>query len=226
MTVLIFDARPGGRWTGNDDDPVPDEAVFTTKPRRALTTRPGRPAVGSPCRFFLAPMDDNTRGDPCSPLRWTVKSARRLAGELTAAARRCSPQTVTRQPHAEGFSLRANSKVLDGCPHRDRDAQFRYISGQAEAHMADGQPMIGVHNRKRELVDTFGNARRDWRPAGDPVRVRHHNFLDPELGVMIRYGIYDVAADTGFVNAGTDHDTAGFAVESIRRWCDAAGRDT
>ncbi len=174
---------------------------------------------------LLELVDDSTRGDPQSPLSWTTKSLANLAGELTAAGHRCSPQTVARLLHEQGFSLQANAKTIEGRQHPDRDAQFRYISGQARAHMAAGQPVISVDAKKKEQVGPYGTAGREWRPAGDPVRVRDHDFPDEELGKVTPYGIYDVAANTGFVNVGTDHDTAAFAVESIRCWWDTLGKD-
>jgi transposase len=174
---------------------------------------------------LLELVEDSTRGDPGSPLTWTTKSLAGLAGELAGRGHRCSAQTVWRLLREQGFSLQANAKTIEGSAHPDRDAQFRYIAAQAKEHMAAGQPVISVDAKKKELVGEYARAGREWRPAGDPVRVRDHDFPDGELGKVTPYGIYDVAANTGFVNVGTDHDTAAFAVESVRCWWDALGKD-
>ena len=174
---------------------------------------------------LLALVEDSSRGDPGSPLLWTTKSAKHLSGELTGQGHRCSPQTAWRLLHEQGFSAQANAKVAGGRRHPDRDAQFRYIAGQAKEHLTAGQPVISVDAKKKEQVGEYAQAGREWRPKGDPVRVRDHGFEDGQDGHAIPYGVYDVAANTGFVNAGTDHNTAALAVESIRRWWDLAGRD-
>jgi hypothetical protein len=173
---------------------------------------------------LLALVEPEERGDPESPLRWTGKSVRTLAGELTAAGHRVSADTVHKLLKAEGFSLQGNAKTLEGAQHPDRDGQFRYISEQARAHLASGDPVISVDTKKKEQVGQYASAGRAWRPAGDPVRVRDHDFPGPDQGKAIPYGIYDVAADAGWVNVGTDHDTAAFAVESVRRWWHGRGR--
>ena len=170
-------------------------------------------------------VEDSTRGDPESPLVWTTKSVKHLAGELTAAGHRCSPQTVWRLLHEEGFSTQASAKVTEGRRHPDRDAQFRYIAAQAKEHLAAGQLVISVDAEKKEQVGEYAQAGREWRPEGDPVKVRSHSFEDDQGGHAIPYGIYDVGANTGFVNVGTDHNTAALAVESIRRWWDLMGKD-
>jgi hypothetical protein len=172
---------------------------------------------------LLALVADCARGDPESPLLWTTKSAKHLSGELTAAGHRCSPQTAWRLLHGQGFSTQANAKVAEGRRHPDRDAQFRYIAARAREHLAAGQPVISVDAKKKEQVGEFAQAGREWRPKGDPVRVRDHGFDDGQGGHAIPYGVYDVAANTGFVNVGTDHNTAALAVESIRRWWDLIG---
>ena len=173
---------------------------------------------------LLALVGPEERGDPGSPLRWTVKSTRTLAAELTRQGRKIGADTVGDLLREEGFSLQASVKTIEGKQHPDRDAQFRYIAAQAGEHMAAGQPVISVDAKKREQVGPFARPGRQWRPRGDPVRVRDHSFPDAELGVVIPYGIYDLAANTGWVNVGTDHDTAAFAVESVRRWWHARGR--
>jgi Rhodopirellula transposase DDE domain len=174
---------------------------------------------------LLALVEDSSRGDPESPLSWTTKSVQHLSDELTAQGYRCSPQTAWRLLHREGFSTQASAKVAEGRRHPDRDGQFRYIAGQASGHLAAGQPVISVDAKKKELVGDYAQAGREWRPAGDPVQVRSHDFPGEDGGHAIPYGVYDVGANTGFVNVGTDHNTAAFAVESIRRWWDLIGKD-
>ena len=174
---------------------------------------------------LLALVEDSTRGDPESPLLWTTKSMEHLAGELTAAGHRCSAPTVWRMLREQGFSMQANAKVLEGrARHEDRDAQFRYISAQASEHMAAGQPVISVDAKKKEEVGDFAQGGREWRRKGDPVQARDHSFPDPEGGHAIPYGVYDVAANEGFINVGTGANTASLAVESVRRWWEMAGR--
>jgi hypothetical protein len=173
---------------------------------------------------LLALVEPDVRGDPMSPLRWTVKSTRTLAQELTRAGHRVSADTVAGLLREEGFSLQANVKRIEGSQHPDRDAQFRYLNEQARAHRDAGQPVISVDTKKKELVGEFKNNGRQWRPTGEPAPVNVHDFADPQLGKAVPYGIYDLAADTGWVNVGTDHDTAAFAVESIRRWWHGQGQ--
>ena len=186
--------------------------------KRAADLDPGlRPAL-------LALVEPDERGDPVSPLRWTAKSTRALAAELARQGRRVSADTAGDLLRAEGFSLQGNAKTIEGKRHPDRDAQFRYISEQAGAHQAAGQPVISVDTKKKELAGEFRNGGREWRPEGEPARVSTHDFPDLELGKAIPYGVYDVAANAGWVNAGTDHDTAAFAVESVRRWWNSAGK--
>ena len=174
---------------------------------------------------LLALVRPGERGDPGSPWRWVTESARTLAAELTGQGHRVSARTVAALLRQEGFSLQAHAKTIEGSKqHPDRDAQFRYIAAQAAGHIAAGQPAISVDTKKREKVGLFARPGRCWRPRGDPVRVQDHSFPDEQLGVVIPYGIYDLAANTGFVSVGTDHDTPAFAVESIRRWWHARGR--
>src|SRR5881296_2957171 len=187
--------------------------------KRAAVTDPGLvPAL-------LALVEPEERGDPESPLRWTVKSVRTLAAELTAQGHPVSAATVDKLLHEQGFSLQANAKTIEGRQHPDRDGQFRYINEQARAYRDVGDPVISVDAKKKEQVGQYAAAGRAWRPEGEPVKVRDHGFPEPGEGKAIPYGIYDVAANAGWVNVGTDHDTAAFAVESIRRWWNAAGQD-
>jgi transposase len=173
---------------------------------------------------LLTLVEPDVRGDPMSPLRWTTKSTRKLAEELTRQGHRICADTVGDLLREEGFSLQSNAKTLEGKQHPDRDAQFHYLNEQARHHQDGGAPVISVDTKKKELVGPFKNNGREWEPRGAPVRVDTHDFPDRELGRAVPYGIYDVAANTGWVNVGTDHDTAAFAVESIRRWWNATGR--
>ena len=174
---------------------------------------------------LLALVEPDERGDPMSPLRWTTKSTRNLADELTRQGHRVGADTVGDLLRGEGFSLQGNAKTLEGQRHPDRDAQFRYISEQVKAHQETADPVISVDTKKKELVGQLANAGREWRPAGRPVLVNSHDFPQDSAGRAVPYGVYDVTGDTGRVSVGTDHDTAAFAVESVRRWWKAAGRD-
>jgi hypothetical protein len=163
-------------------------------------------------------VDPVTRGDPESPLRWTAKSTRTLATELSARRRPVSAWTVAKLLKAAGYRLQAATKTREGRQHPDRDAQFRYLADTVSGFLAAGDPVVSVDTKKKELVGDFANKGREWQPSGQPERVRVHDFKDPELGKAIPYGVYDVAADAGWVSVGVDHDTAAFAVESLRRW--------
>jgi hypothetical protein len=169
-------------------------------------------------------VDPETRGDPMSPLVWTTKSTRNLAGALTAAGHAVSDRTVARMLAGLGFSLQGNAKVTEGRQHEDRDAQFRYLSEQVAGFIAAGQPVISVDAKKKENVGDFKNGGREYQPAGQPEQVNVHDFMDKELGKAIPYGIYDVSANTGWVSVGTDHDTSAFAVATLRTWWDTIGK--
>jgi hypothetical protein len=189
--------------------------------RKALSvTDPGLVAA------LLALVEPTRRGDPCSPLCWTTLSTRNLAAELTAAGHRVGSDTVAKLLGEQGFSLQANAKTVEGGQHPDRNAQFGYLNEQARAHLDAGDPVISVDTKKKELVGAYKNGGAEWRPAGDPEKVKVHDFIDPALGKANPYGVYDLGADTGWVSVGTDHDTAAFAVETIRRWWQAVGSPT
>lgn len=175
---------------------------------------------------LLGLVEPTRRGDPESVLCWTTLSTTRLARELTAQGHRVSPDTVAKLLKAEGFSLQANSKQIEGNQHPDRDAQFGYLNAQAALFSEAGDPVISVDTKKKELVGSFANKGKEYRPAGDPERVKVHDFKDAELGKVNPYGIYDPATNTGWVSVGTDHDTAAFAVNTIRSWWQTTGRPT
>ena len=174
---------------------------------------------------LLALVEPEERGDPMSPLRWTTKSVRTLAAELTRQGHKVSADTVHQLLRAQGFSMQANAKTIEGKQHPDRDARFRYISEQARAHQASSDPVISVDAKKKEQVGQYASGGRAWRPEGDPVHVRDHDFPGPGSGKVTPYGIYDLGANAGWVSVGTDRGTAAFAVESIRRWRHARGRE-
>ena len=159
-----------------------------------------------------------TRGDPESLLRWTSKSLRRLAAALGDLGHRVSHQWVAEALRDLGYSLQGNRKTREGSANPDRDAQFAHINATAEAALAAGEPVISVDTKKKELVGDFKNGGREWQPKGTPEEVRMHDFAIPALGRVSPYGVYDLAANAGWVSVGIDHDTATFAVATIRRW--------
>jgi hypothetical protein len=169
-------------------------------------------------------IEPTTRGDPESPLRWTCKSTRHLADELTQQKHPVSPGTVATLLHTAGYSLQANRKTREGDSHPDRNAQFEYINALVGRFQNRDQPAISVDTKKKELVGDFKNGGREWRPQGEPEEVRVHDFLDKQLGKAIPYGVYDLLNNQGWVNVGIDHDTAAFAANSIRRWWRQMGR--
>jgi len=174
---------------------------------------------------LLGLVEPDERGDPVSPLRWTTKSLRHLADELSRSGHPVSAPTVGRLLKANGFSLQSTSKTLEGVQHPDRDAQFRYINEQVKSQQADGQPVISVDAKKKEHLGQLPAAGREWRPKGNPIAVEDHSFFatGPDVPLAVPYGIYDIAADAGWVTVGVDHDTSAFAVASIRRWWRGAG---
>ena len=168
-------------------------------------------------------IDPVTRGDPMSPLRWTSKSIRALTAALRENGHLVSDFVVRRLLRERGYSLQANVKTAEGGQHADRDAQFAYLNDQATAHLACGDPVISVDTKKKELVGAYKNGGREWQPTGEPEPVKVHDFIDPTLGKANPYGVYDVGANIGWVSVGTDHDTAAFAVNTIRTWWHQAG---
>src|SRR6516162_8443021 len=199
----------------------------TAQPRRpsASARRPltevRRPGAGRKRTIFKDPtllpdlealVEPTTRGDPESPLRWTCKSLRRLAQALQAQGHEVSRTLVAGLLNEAGYSLQGNRKTTEGDSHPDRDAQFGYINTQVTTAMAEQQPVISVDTKKKELVGDFRNNGREYRPQGNPEEVRVHDFLIKELGRAVPYGIYDLAANSGWVSVGVDHDTAAFAV--------------
>lgn len=171
-------------------------------------------------------VDPDSRGDPMSPLRWTCKSTRQLAGALTQAGHAVSHTVVAELLDAAGYSLQAPAKMQEGRQHPDRDAQFRYLNDQVKAFLAAGQPVVSVDAKKKELVGAFKNGGREWQPTGQPEAVNVHDFIDKRLGKAIPYGIYDLGRNRGWVSVGQDHDTASFAVASLHRWWQVMGTAT
>lgn len=174
---------------------------------------------------LMALVEPDERGDPMSPLRWTTKSLRHLAAELSRQGHRVTAPTVGRLLKEHGFSLQGTAKTLEGEQHPDRDAQFRYINDRVKEHQAAGEPVISVDAKKKEQLGQLPMPGQEWRPAGQPVEVEDHSFFaGPHVESVIPYGIYDMTANTGWVNVGTDHNTATFAAASIRRCWQARGQ--
>ena len=205
------------------DDPQPPEPDRSRGPgggrKRAEENDPG--LAGALDQL----VDPESRGDPMTPLRWTSKSLRTLAGELRGQGHEVSATLVARLLHQAGYSLQANAKTLEGSQHPDRDAQFRHIHDTCAAFLAAGQPVVSVDCKKKELAGQFRNGGREYRPAGEPEPVNVHDFIDRELGKAIPYGIYDIGANAGWVSVGTDHETAAFAVNTLRSWWTVIGQD-
>jgi hypothetical protein len=169
-------------------------------------------------------VEPDARGDPMSPLRWTCKSLTQLAGELNAQGHKIGRTVVGQLLKAQHFSLQANMKTREGEDHADRDAQFQVINTAVKTALSEHQPVISVDAKKKELVGDFKNTGREWRPKGDPEAVRVHDFLIKELGRAVPYGVYDLAANAGWVSVGMNNDTSAFAVNTIRRWWQDIGR--
>ncbi len=204
------------------------EAEKKLEPNRVRRTGGGRkkqvkedPKLKKDLEQLISPY---TRGDPESPLRWTGKSVRKLAGELNRKGHQVSHTCVATLLRDMNYSLQSNRKTMEGRQHPDRDAQFRYINRKARGQQRMGQPVISVDTKKKELVGDFKNAGKQWRPQGKPEKVRVHDFMIKELGKVAPYGVYDLTRNKGWVSVGIDHDTAAFAVTSIRQWWRKMGR--
>jgi len=169
-------------------------------------------------------IEPGTRGDPESPLRWVCKSTRILAWELRKKRHPISHVTVAQLLHEQNFSLQGTRKTEEGADHPDRDAQFRHINATVKRALKEGTPVISVDTKKKELIGNYANAGRQWRRSGTAARVNGHDFPGPEVPRAYPYGIYDIGRNEGFVNIGTDHDTAAFAAASVRGWWKAEGR--
>ena len=169
-------------------------------------------------------LEPTTMGDPESPLRWTIKSLRTLAEELGRMGHRVSHDTVKDLLTKLKYGLQGNRKTLEGGKHPDRNEQFLFINQRAQAALDQGQPVISVDTKKKELVGNYKNGGKDYRPEGDPVEVKVYDFIDEELGKVSPYGVYDIGRNEAWVNVGVDHDTSAFAVESIRRWWKLMGK--
>ena len=190
----------------------------------------GRPELIDVDPDLLVCLDDlvepESRGDPMSPLRWTLKSTRTLATALTEMGHQVSSWTVGQLLHRMGYSLQATAKTVEGAQHPDRNAQFEHINRVAGEFLTAGEPVVSVDCKKKELVNGIkANAGQEWQPKGRPVRVDVHDFPDPDVPKAIPYGVYDVGANEGWVSVGDDHDTAAFAVNAIRRWWTIMGRE-
>jgi hypothetical protein len=197
-------------------------------PGRVRRAGAGRPALLVSDPGLAQTLDDLveplTRGDPESPLRWTLKSTRTLAAELTAQRHPVSHEKVAQLLRALHYSLQGTRKTEEGEDHPDRNAQFEHINAQVGRALAGRRPVISVDTKKKELIGNYHNAGRQWRPAKEPTTVQGHDFPQPTVPRAYPYGIYDIGRNTGFVNVGTDHDTGAFAVASIRGWWRVEGQ--
>src|SRR6201981_3893010 len=231
-----FAAGDGGLCRGGDGDGMARSTIGRGLKELAQdepSERVRRPGAGRKPAICKDPtlladlealVEPTTRGDPESPLRWTCKSVRRLAQALQVQGHQVSRTLVAELLNAAGYSLQANRKTKEGDGHPDRDAQFAHINTQVGVALAERQPVISVDTKKKELVGDFRNNGREYRRQGNPEAVRVHDFLIKELGRAVPYGVYDLAANCGWVSVGVDHDTAAFAVNSIRQWWQAVGR--
>jgi Rhodopirellula transposase DDE domain len=197
-------------------------------PERIRAPGGGRPLVEDSDPTLRAALqalvEPTTRGDPQSPLRWTCKSTRNLADALRQQGHTVSHQTVAALLEDLGYSLQANRKTTEGAQHPDRNAQFEHINRQVRAFQRQGQPVVSVDSKKRELIGDFKNPGQQWRPRGQPEKVRAKDFPDKQLGKVIPEGVYDLTRDEGWVSVGIDHDTAAFATETLRRWWQEMGK--
>jgi transposase len=221
------------RVTGLSRNTVVRGIRETTEAHPLDVARVRAPGAGRKAKAVLDPglkralerlVEPLSRGDPESPLRWTCKSTRRLAKELAEEGYEVSHRLVAELLHELDYSLQGNRKTKEGTNHPDRNAQFEYINRRVSDAMGRHQPAVSVDTKKKELVGDFKNGGREWRPQGHPEEVRVHDFLDKKLGKAIPYGVYDLARNAGWVSVGMDHDTAAFAVNTIRRWWRTMGR--
>jgi hypothetical protein len=190
--------------------------------RPAASVEPGREGLTEDLRSVIEPA---TLGDPMRPLLWVSKSHDKVAVALQKKGHKISASSVKRLLPTLGYSRQSNRKADEGSKHPDRNAQFEHINAKAIAAQAAGQPVISVDTKKKELIGNYKNGGTDYRPKGDPRRVKVHDFEDKKLGKVVPYGVYDVGANAGWVSVGITSDTAQFAVASIRRWIDAMGRE-
>ena len=205
---------------------LPEQRSFPVRIRRPGGGRkPKRDTDPTLVDDLEALIEPVTRGDPMSPLRWTCKSLAKLAATLRQQGHAVSHEIVRQLLLGLDYRLQATCKTREGSDHADRNAQFEHINGEAQRFQAAGQPVISVDTKKKELVGDFANGGREWQPNGEPERVRLHDFPDKKLGKVSPYGVYDWAANVGWVSVGTDHDTAAFAVQSIRTWWERMGRE-
>jgi len=206
------------------DEAAPTEVLSPERSRRAGAGRKPvqqtQPALTAALDALIEP---TARGDPISPLRWTCLSTRKLAEQLRKAQFRVSPRTVAALLKGEGYSLQANRKMRQGASHPDRNAQFEYINAKVKRFQRGGSPVVSVDTKKKELVGNFKNNGRTWRKSGQPEQVNTHDFIG-EGGKAIPYGVYDVTHNEGWVSVGTNHDTARFACQALRRWWMKMGR--
>jgi hypothetical protein len=206
---------------------IEDEVTVSDVPKRIRRPGGGRHPLNANdptlVRDLEALIEPTTRGDPQSPLRWTCKSTRNLAEALGLQGHRVSYPTVALVLDDLGYSLQANRKTREGGSHADRDAQFEHINRQVRTSQGQGQPVVSVDTKKKELVGDFKNAGREWQPEGAPEEVRMYDFADKRLGKVIPRGVYDLTWDEGWVGVGVDHDTARFAAETLRRWWEEMG---
>ena len=209
-------------YAGLEDLKTPPPAGGSPGRPRVRAAGGGRKKLTDKDAGLLSALDalvePSSRGDPMSPLRWTCKSTYRLSEELRRQGHEVSQRTVCDLLRQMGFSLQATRKTREGGRHADRDAQFAHITRAVADYQAAGDPVISVIAKKKELIGDFKNAGSEWQPVGAPEEVRVYDFIDSELGKVAPYGVYDLTTNSGWVNVGIDHDTAEFAVESIRRW--------
>jgi hypothetical protein len=224
----LAEIEVAGKAKGKRSKTTTQPALVVAAHKRVRAPGGGRKRLVDIDASLLADLDalvePTSRGDPMSPLRWTCKSTTRLAAELAASGHRVSQRTVCDLLARLNYSLQSVRKTREGGQHPDRDAQFQYIATMVTKFQRQRQPVISVDTKKKELIGDFKNAGREWQPQGQPEQVRVHDFIDDELGKVAPYGVYDVTANVGWVSVGIDHDTAEFAVHSIRHWWLEMGR--